>query len=407
MYVSKSRGRGRRGTALLLVLLLLLTTLLIPQRNERVYAVSVSELRSEQSALEDQIAAAENDIKDLESSRDNVSAKYQWLQGRSAEIQDLYQKRLEQLNAILEIKKTLTANLISAIERYNQKVEQYGQRIEAMYRVQNKSMLELLLESNSLDGFFSTVRLMKIVADEDEEILQDLRKARDNLQAQKMETEKQLQEMQGAFDTVSQQLQEIKNDINATAANYNALDSAVQERLTQIDNYNSQYKELSNQIAAEQAKFYASHPSLTPNPGVPSSIKLQYTGGSLGWPCPQNQGITSYFGWRSIPELGLNDFHTGLDFAANVGTPVYAACSGTVTVAGMFKIGGNMIRIATGTGLDTLYAHLSGFAVTVGQHVEAGQLIGYVGATGMVTGPHLHFEVQINGTSVDPMQYLY
>jgi len=132
------------------------------------------------------------------------------------------------------------------------------------------------------------------------------------------------------------------------------------------------------------------------------------TAGSIGG-CqvrPVSGGITSGFGPRFHPILHQTRVHTGDDLAAGMGTPIHACRAGTVVIASAQGGYGNATVIDDGGGMGTLYGHQSRIAVSVGQHVDAGQVIGYVGMTGLATGPHLHFEVRINGNPVDPTSYL-
>jgi len=127
------------------------------------------------------------------------------------------------------------------------------------------------------------------------------------------------------------------------------------------------------------------------------------------WAFPMNPGarITSPFGPRTHPVTGeVGKMHAGVDLLGATGDPVYAASSGTVTKVGLWGTGGQTVFVDHGNGLITHYLHLSQYKVTLGQQVQAGQLVGLVGATGRVTGPHLHFEVEINGSVVDPVQFL-
>ncbi len=116
--------------------------------------------------------------------------------------------------------------------------------------------------------------------------------------------------------------------------------------------------------------------------------------------------ITSSFGEREDPFNGEGAFHSGVDISAGFGTPVHAAADGVVQTAGMENGYGREVIIDHGNGIDTLYGHLSGFTVTAGQQVREGQVIGYVGMSGRSTGPHLHYEVRIHNTPVNPHRYL-
>jgi murein DD-endopeptidase MepM/ murein hydrolase activator NlpD len=116
--------------------------------------------------------------------------------------------------------------------------------------------------------------------------------------------------------------------------------------------------------------------------------------------------LTSGYGMRIHPVLGGRRAHKGIDLAGPIGTPVYATADGFVAKAEPYSSYGNYIQIEHGGDLETRYAHLSRYAITAGEHVVKGQLIGYVGTTGRSTGPHLHYEVRVAGEAVDPTPYM-
>src|SRR5262249_7191763 len=151
---------------------------------------------------------------------------------------------------------------------------------------------------------------------------------------------------------------------------------------------------LAAQIRAAQAAA-ATSSSTGYSPGPPSSSGLIW---------PVSGPVVSPFGYRCL--AGICRMHEGIDIGVGYGTPIHAAASGTVIVAGGEEGYGNIIVIDHGGGLATAYAHQSGFAVGGGAHVSQGQVIGYVGCTGHCFGPHLHFEVRLNGQAVDPLGYL-
>jgi murein DD-endopeptidase MepM/ murein hydrolase activator NlpD len=126
--------------------------------------------------------------------------------------------------------------------------------------------------------------------------------------------------------------------------------------------------------------------------------------GVLGWPL--NGRVSSPFGYRTHPILGVRKLHTGIDINGSTGTPISAAADGKVILSQTYGGYGRAVVVDHGGGMATLYAHQSSIAVSVGEVVTRGEVIGYVGCTGSCTGPHLHFEVRLNGVPVDPMQYL-
>ncbi|SKC82553.1 M23 family metallopeptidase [Ohtaekwangia koreensis] len=143
-------------------------------------------------------------------------------------------------------------------------------------------------------------------------------------------------------------------------------------------------------LAEKKEKLYASIPAIQP-----ISNK-------------QLLALASGFGWRTHPIYKVKKMHTGIDFAASIGTPIYATADGTVAeVSVKFSGYGKMVEVDHGFGYRTRYAHMHEFAVRSGQNVKRGDLIGYVGNTGLSTAPHLHYEVLINGSQVDPVHYFY
>lgn len=135
-------------------------------------------------------------------------------------------------------------------------------------------------------------------------------------------------------------------------------------------------------------------PAARPSISVPSRMPLK------------DMKLTSGFGMRNHPILGRRRNHSGVDLAAPTGTPVYATADGIVSRADWFGSYGNYIQIEHGGEMQTRYAHLSGYAISAGDRVKKGDLIGFVGSTGRSTGPHLHYEVRIAGDAVDPAPYM-
>ena len=160
-----------------------------------------------------------------------------------------------------------------------------------------------------------------------------------------------------------------------------------------------QKAQLESQLAALQAQ----------SDSISGTLRARGGPVGKGMPCqfrPVAGGITSPYGYRMHPILHREILHSGDDLAASMGTPIHACLAGTIVIAGPQGGYGNAVVIDHGNGMATLYGHQSRIAVSVGQHVAAGQVIGYAGMTGLATGPHVHFEVRINGNPIDPTPYL-
>ncbi|MEY9777599.1 murein DD-endopeptidase MepM/ murein hydrolase activator NlpD [Arthrobacter sp. MW3 TE3886] len=212
-------------------------------------------------------------------------------------------------------------------------------------------------------------------------------------------------QLQAAKPGIQSQLAQVKAQQDAVAAEIAERDRKLREAWLA-----EQRRIAEAAAAAARAQGQAVQPYVPPAQGSPSAFGLQH-------PFPGNIPITSGFGWRATPP-GTIDFygqggymHTGIDFGAACGTPVYAAAAGTVFSAGWANDGGgNNVKIShgvvQGNSLTTIYYHNTSVAVSVGQHVNRGQLIAYSGTTGNSTGCHSHFETWLNGRAVDPMNLL-
>ncbi len=160
---------------------------------------------------------------------------------------------------------------------------------------------------------------------------------------------------------------------------------------------NSFLKQLSGDIRLEEVRQQELLEKLRANREVLASVPSIW---------PIEGFITSRFGGRADPFTGRNEQHKGLDISARTGTPIYAPGKGTVIFSGVENGYGNSILLQHGGGITTRYAHMSRRAVSEGQTVQRGDVIGYVGSTGRSSGPHLHYEVRLNGVNVDPLRYI-
>ena len=228
--------------------------------------------------------------------------------------------------------------------------------------------------------------------------------ARENTQAVKAEyedTKLQLEEKQAELKAEQRELEkqieeaymmlaEVEADIANNLEAYEQMEAAEREAAAAFDALAAELE--AQRLAAAQ----------TPSGGGGSTIVGT---GQFAWPTPSCSIITSYYGYRMHPVYGYERLHTGIDIGAADGAEIIAADDGTVVHAGWMGGYGNCIMIDHGNGYTTLYAHLSSIAVSSGSTVSRGNTIGYVGSTGVSTGPHLHYEVRQGGATTDPMAF--
>jgi len=304
--------------------------------------------------------------------------------------------------------------------------------------------LEVLLESDSLAGFFTNMEIITLIADADKQAIDQMQIALDDAQLQSEMALKKADEMQGIADEKQAQLDELEKRIGTTT-------EALADVETQIDSWEAQEEalnELSRQMAAEanrlQKQYDAENPKNTPTTkpststatstpkptkaesessettakatNAPTPTKKPSSGVSLMWPVTSRY-VGSYYGYRIHPIYGDRRFHAGIDISgsgATYGSTIVAAEDGTVIiknypVPNQNKGGtgyGNYVVISHANGISTLYGHMKNICVNKGQTVKKGQKIGTVGSTGGSTGAHLHFEVWKNGSTTNPLSYL-
>jgi murein DD-endopeptidase MepM/ murein hydrolase activator NlpD len=273
--------------------------------------------------------------------------------------------------------------------------------MKVMYDHHQRSMLELFLQAGSIQGFFTTLQIMSIVEDTDEQMLEELQHAKVEATLAREEADRKAEEMKGVVAQIEADLARIKADANAVASDLKQVSSSLAAQEKAEDELSKEAERLNSVIYQLQQKLAAENAT-------------RKSGTGWTWPVPGNTNITSAFGWRIHPVYRYKKFHSGIDISAPLGTKVVAARTGTVILVSAPVQGqntggwgyGNYIVIDHGDGKATLYGHLKRTEVSVGDEVSKGDRIGLVGSTGTSTGPHLHFEVRNKGVTVNPSDYV-
>jgi murein DD-endopeptidase MepM/ murein hydrolase activator NlpD len=261
-------------------------------------------------------------------------------------------------------------------------------RLVSMYKAGQTSYIDVLLTATSFSDLMARLHYLKRLASEDTELIEGYTRDRLELVAKKESLEARLSELEEL-----KVYEEDKRDavIKRTEERQKYLDQVMSEKSLlekALDEMEKQSKDLERIIAEAQAK------------GNLPSRDL-----SMIWPVT-GYWITSYYGMRYHPVLGYDRFHSGIDYAADYNVPIKAAESGKVLSAGVNGGYGNCVIIDHGGGISTLYGHANKLLVKAGDVVVKGQQIALVGSTGVSTGPHLHFEVRVNGQTADPLKWL-
>lgn len=363
----------------------------------------------------DALAVSQSQIDALEEQRDALRAEREEMQAGIDELESQQADVLQQ-KAALDAQNEVYRQEIELIEEqvslYTQLVEQKRQEVElatqaeseqlATYRRHVRAMeengrytyLSILFGSRSLGELMSNLDMIGEIMEADQRSYEQYTAARE-----------QSEQIQAEYETMLTELDSRQSELETEKAALEVqIDEATQmivDLEAQLETDRAAYEEQLAKEAALEADIQEMIAELERQEAANSIVST----GTYIWPLPGYRPGSAY-GWRIHPIWGDRRFHAGEDIGAPMGTSILAADSGIATVIPDNGNGyGNYIIINHGGGRTTLYAHMSGFAVSNGATVTQGQVIGYVGSTGNSTGPHLHFEVRINGATTDPKSY--
>ena len=353
------------------------------------------------------IDEAEEKADELEQQKESAQAEKEKLTAQLNSIIDDMNETQEKLTAKEEEIDAAEQELVQAKINENNQYESMKKRIKFMYEGGNTQFLEVLMESKSIGDLLNKAEYVSQMSSYDRDMLIEFQNTVKEVEEKEAalqeeynelnELQDQLSTQQGEVETLidskEAQIADIQDEIDANAATLEKLKKEAEEakRLRE--------EQAAAAAAAAEAASGSSGSSYTPASGG----NVVSGSGYFTHPCPGMTYQSSYFGEIREFEVGG---HKGNDYAAPTGTPTYAAAAGTVVIAGWSNSAGNWVVINHGNGLVTKYMHHSSLCVSAGQYVEKGQQIGYVGSTGQSTGPHLHFQVELNGVAVSPDSYM-
>ena len=361
------------------------------------------------------LAVSQSEIDALEEQRDELKAEREGMQAEIDALKDeqagvLEQKRIldeqnevyrqelelieEQVSLYTRLVEEKAAELEKAMAAEDEQLATYRQHVRAMEENGKYTYLSIIFGSRSLSELMSNLDMIGEIMEADKRIYDQYTAARENAEEIKAEYEatlEQLNDKQAEYEAEKAELEE-------KIAEASAMISQLEEEIS--SNY-----ELYLEVLAQEEALEGDIQSMIAELERQEAANSITSTGTYIWPLPGYSPGSAY-GWRMHPIFHEMRFHAGEDIGAPSGTPILAADSGVATVIPDNGNGyGNYIMINHGGGRVTLYAHMSAFAISGGATVAQGQVIGYVGSTGNSTGPHLHFEVRVNGATTDPKQY--
>jgi len=368
-----------------------------------------AEIQKQYNEIRSQYKANENEMLDMVEQKNLIDQEISLLHTQIININD-------QIAAYALLIADKQDELDDATQRLADLNEKHKERIRAMEEEGEISYWEVLFKANDFSDLLDRLNMVQEIAAADRRRMQEISDTAAEVAAAQavLEEEKAgLEETRTELDEATRVLEEkraeadaILSDLIAKGQEFEALmeesEIAQNELMLKIAAKEKEYDK------AKHAEWLATSVATTrPVASGGSTAPSVQAPSSGGWVSPTtNYHITSSFGMRVHPILGYARMHNGVDMAAPKGTPVYAAKSGKVTAAGWDGQMGNYVSINHGDGFASIYMHMTHFIVSSGSYVNAGQVIGYVGSTGLSTGPHLHFGISYNGTYVNPMAYV-
>jgi murein DD-endopeptidase MepM/ murein hydrolase activator NlpD len=348
----------------------------------------IAEANRKEGILTSQIAAMSSRIRKLQTQVDVASAAYASLEAELV-------RRTAGLRRTTGLYNEQSAELVIARENFRKLELVLERRLVSIYQDDPPDTMVILLSARSIGELTRQLDVARSVSDHDRRIASQVKTFRDKTSSMRKQTATIRSRVKVQTQAIRHRTMEARWARNRLVNSRNQLTAARSTKQHALDGVRESKAAWLGEIAHLQASQAAIAAQIR---AAGSTTAGAPTPGGLAWPV--SGVITSGFGMR------WGSLHPGIDIAAPIGTPIHAAASGTVIYAGWEGGYGNFTMIDHGGGLVTCYGHQSAIAVSSGQSVSQGQVIGYVGSTGFSTGPHLHFEVRVNGSPVDPMGYL-
>lgn len=297
----------------------------------------------------------------------------------------------------------LTEDLQDVLSRLEESTDLFTARAVAIYKAGPTAYLDGIFSSESFNDLVDQQAYQRSALDSDAEMVNEIELLRDQTETKRLEIVAKQEEIAASKQRLEKDRRDLALLRNARAEILAQKQAIVDQKasvLAGIRQDERRLAEVEAQLAADEARYEA----ILSYQGSSTSGPFPVGGGQLAWPAAGP--ITSEYGYRTHPIFGDRRFHIGIDIGAPYGAPVVAADGGVVVFAGVMSGYGNAIIVDHGNGLATTYNHLSAFLVGSGQSVSRRSPIGAIGCSGYCTGPHLHFEVRINGSPVDPLPFL-
>ena len=360
----------------------------------------VNELKQQLTTITQQKEAASAKVASLKNQRNSILQEIEQIDTQIAAAEEeleLQQALIDELNVMIADKEI---ELAASQTREEEQYRRLRERVRVMYEHGSTSYLAILLSADNFNDFLSRYEVVSQISAYDHDLLQQLKAIKEEIAEQKASLESDKYEAEGVKTSMESNKKALEDTLSERQVRMDEIAAAEAAARAEYADIAREEDSVSAAIKKEAAELAAQAAAAAKAQSAAST----YVGGSFQWPLPaSNNVVTCRYGMRTHPITGVYKLHSGVDLRATSGTNVYAANSGTVTRATYSSAYGNYVMIDHGGGVVTLYGHMKKLAVSKGQTVRRGQVIGYVGSTGYSTAPHLHFEIIKNGKYTNPL----
>jgi murein DD-endopeptidase MepM/ murein hydrolase activator NlpD len=373
----------RKSLATLLIMVFFISAVL------PVYADELEETRRQLEAISRNIDATQSKVTSVKKQESSIMGQIQSLEKEISSTENQITATEDRIAFLEDSIVATQADIEETEQNLKEKSELLSERLVVLHEQGEVTYLEVLLSATDFKDFLTRYEMVNSIIEQDVDLIASINQDKQDLEMRKSDLEVKKKELENALkqqESMRAQLDEQKAEKKQILASVQNERAAFEKALQELEETSRQLEQMIRQLQGGSSEALGT--------GV-------YT-----WPTPGFTTITSPYGMRYHPILKTRKMHTGVDIGAPMSATIVAADSGKVIHAGWMGGYGQVIVIDHGNGVSTLYAHQSAFLVGNGATVSKGQAIGKVGSTGWSTGPHLHFEVRINGSYTDPMPYI-
>lgn len=383
------------------------------------YDAQIKKAEEAKASAQKRVNELKKDIEELEKNKGDILKFVKKVDKKIEKLSDTIDGLDKQIEGARKELVKLEEELAIAEDLEKEQYETMKKRIKYMYENGDDGYMDAIFSAKSIGDFLSRSEYIEKISKFDSQLFSGFVETRNETEIKRTVMESKIEEIAGLQEEVLAEKDALKSLKSSKKAEMNKLNSAISATDSRVKTFSEKVAEAERKVEnlllekqkqiekREAAKKQAEAANAAAGaPADPASDSYAANTGGLRWPLRESGRISSKFGVRVSPTAGASTNHQGIDIAVSAGTPIVAAAAGEVVTASYSASAGNYVMIYHGNSLYTVYMHAARLAVAEGATVNQGDVIAYVGSTGVSTGAHLHFGVSVNGVYVDPLNYV-